>query len=111
MTNPSHVVKGSADAVERGKRGHARMRELADAMRHEIAVNADAMIRGLNRPATELEILQAEAITSLFLKARRLRDQGKNDLEVLREATIMTSSSAFRSPHDYSPRATEKESR
>ena len=93
------------DAAERGAQGRARMKELADAMRSEITIVADAMIRGLGRPATELETLQAEAISALFLKARRLRRQGRDDIELLREAAIMTSQSVFRHPLDSSPRA------
>ena len=89
------------------RRGHARMKELADEMRHEIAVNAGAMIKGLGRPATELETLQAEAISALFLKARRLRDRGMDDFEHLREAALLTSNSVFRHALDSSPRATE----
>jgi hypothetical protein len=92
---------------QRAARGRERMKELADEMRHEIAVNAGAMIRGLGRPATELETLQAEAISSLFLKARRLRDRGMDDIEHLREATLMTSQSVFRHPLDSSPRAAD----
>lgn len=108
MTN-NNFTKGSADTVEHSKRGHARMKELADEMRAEIAVLASAMIRGLNRPASELEILQAEAICALFLRARRLRDRGMSDVEVLREAALLTSSSVFRSPQDSSPRSTDKQ--
>jgi hypothetical protein len=88
--------------------GRARMKELANAHRHEIAILAEAMIRGLGRPATELEQLQSEAICALFLRARRLRDQGKNDLEFLREAAILTSQSVFRLPQDCSPRSTDE---
>jgi hypothetical protein len=84
-------------------RGRARMKEIADEMRHEVAILSEAMCRGLGRPATELEKLQSEAISGLFLKARRLRDQGKNDIEYLREAAIMTSQSVFRHPLDISP--------
>jgi hypothetical protein len=102
--NSSHFKPGT-DAAERGAQGRKRMRELSAEMRSEIAINADAMIRGLGRPATELETLQAEAICALFLRARRLRDQGKDDVAVLREAVLMTSNSSFRHPQDSSPRA------
>jgi len=104
MTNPSHFKPG-ADAAKSSARGHARMKELADEMRHEIAVLAEAMIRNLGRPASELETLQAEAICALFLRARRLRDRGMDDTAPLREAALMTSSSVFRQPQDSSPRA------
>jgi hypothetical protein len=87
------------------RRGHARMKQLADEMRGEIATIAAAMIAGLNRPATELETLQAEAIAALHLRARRQRDAGRDDIEHLREAAIMTSNSVFRHPLDSSPRA------
>ena len=89
-------------------RGRARMQQLAAGMRHEIAVLSEAMVRGLEakegRPATALERLQSEAICSLFLKARRLRDKGQDDIEHLREAALMTSQSPFRLPGDTSPR-------
>ena len=80
-------------------RGRARMQQLAAGMRHEIAVLSEAMVRGLEakegRPATELERLQSEAISALFLKARRLRDKGQDDIEHLREAAHLTNTSAF----------------
>jgi hypothetical protein len=104
------TFKDDANAIERPKllRGRKRMEQLASEMRHEIAILSDAMVRGLEakegRPATELEKLQSEAICALFLKARKLRDQGKDDLEHLREAAALTSSSAFRLPQDSSPR-------
>jgi hypothetical protein len=108
MTNPIHFVKGSDRTIKSSARGWARMREIAAEARAETAVLSAAMVRGLEakegRPATELEKLQAEAICSLFLKARRLRDQGKDYVEYLREAAIMTSQSAFRLPGDSSPR-------
>ena len=104
------TFKTTEEAKIANARGRERMKQLADEMRAEIAVIADAMIHRLGRPATELEVLQCEAICSLFLKARRLRDQGKNDLEFLKEAAIMTSQSVFRHPLDSSPRPTDKPS-
>jgi len=102
------TFKTTEEAKAANARGRVRMRELADEMRSEIAVIAEAMIGGLGRPATELERLQAEAISGLFLKARRLRDQGKDDRAFLHEAVLMTSNSVFRHPYDSTPRATDK---
>ncbi len=92
------------NATEMNARGRARMVQLANEMRSEVAGVAGIMIASLGRPATALETLQAEAISALFLKARRLRDQGKDDIEYLREACHLTSNSVFRHPLDTSPR-------
>jgi hypothetical protein len=100
---PNNTSKGIKDMTyvkgdDAPRRGHARMKQLADETRSEIAAIAAAMIGGLGRPATELETLQAEAISALFLKARRLRDRGMDDIEHLREAAFMTKGSAFAQP-------------
>jgi hypothetical protein len=96
--NPSHFKPG-ADATERSKRGHARMKEIAAETKFAIETCSGIMIEGLGRPATEVERLTAIGIASLHLRAARLRDQGKDDSEILMRAAIMTRDSVFRSPH------------
>jgi hypothetical protein len=101
MTNPSHFKSG-ADATERAAQGHKRMKEIAAETRERVAAISEVMVRGLQerlgRPATPLEVLQAEAIAGLFYKAHRLREAGRNDLEVLREAVLLQNSTLFRPP-------------
>ena len=73
-------------------RGRARMKELAAEFKTEISVTVAIVLGTLGREPNELERLQAEALCSLFLRARKLRDNGKNDVEVLREAALMMTS-------------------
>jgi hypothetical protein len=48
--------------------------------------------------------MQAVAIASLHFKAAKLRSYGRDDIEHLRQAAILTSQSCFRLPGDTSPR-------
>jgi hypothetical protein len=90
-----------------GAAGARRMREIADENRGQIETTAASLIRGLGREATELEVLEAEAIASLYVKARRLRSLGKDDIKVLRQAAILSRDSAFRHPLAAPSAATE----
>ena len=47
------------------------MLEIAAETKAAIAVNVASMLAALNRPATQLERMTAEAISSLFLRATR----------------------------------------
>ena len=91
----------------RQARGRERMKELADEMKRAIAVNSAIMIAGLNREATPTEVFTAEAICALFLRARRVRESGRDDSGLLRQAAELTNSSVFRPPHAAAP-ATEQ---
>jgi hypothetical protein len=88
-------------------RGRARQAELAAQMKVDVASVVAAMVSGLGRAASALEELEAAAIASLFLRAARLRDNGRDDSKIIRQAALMARNSAFRSPLDSSPRATE----
>jgi hypothetical protein len=79
----------------RPARGRQRQAELAAEMKAAVAVNSASMLAGLGRPHTIAEAFVAEAICALFLRARRLRDAGRDDLEVLREAARLQQGSVF----------------
>jgi hypothetical protein len=94
-------------------RGRQRMAELGAEHAHAIAVNSAAMLAGLRdrfgREPTQAEVFLAEGICSLFYQAAKKRERGHSDLELLREAAIMTNNSVFRSPHAVAP-TTEQQS-
>jgi hypothetical protein len=102
--------KNDENKTARAKSGFARMREIADELRSEIAVVAAIMIEGaeqrLGRSVTPHEKLVAEGIASCHLKAARYRDQGKSELELeyLRMALSLESQSIYRQPGDTLPR-------
>lgn len=90
-------------------RGQARMRELAAEAKAAIRHNIEALLAGLGREATEAERMQAEMLASLFYRSRQLRERGRSDLEVLRQAAELMRDVAFlRSPHAAAPPATEQ---
>jgi hypothetical protein len=66
--------------------GRARMKEIAAKYKSEIATNVAIVLSTLGREPNALEVLQAECLCGLLLHARRLRDLGRNDVEILREA-------------------------
>jgi len=70
-----------------------------------IAIWKDAMLRGLGRPWTAPEELIAETIASLFIRARRQRDQGRDDTHLLLEAALLQNDSVFRHPAALPPSA------
>jgi hypothetical protein len=82
----------------RPARGRQRQAELAAEMKISVQHNVAAMLAGLGREPTEVERMQAEMISSLFLRARRLRDNGRDDTKVLRQAAVMTRNSVFAQP-------------
>jgi hypothetical protein len=88
MTNPSHFTKGT-DASERGLRGQDRMRQIGAEMKAAVAVNSASMIKGLFREPTADEVALAELIASGLHRAAKLRERGRNDLDVLREVAAM----------------------
>jgi hypothetical protein len=77
------------DPKASGSRGKKRMQELGAEMKVAIATNVEAILASLGRPASGLERAQAELFCGLLLRAARLRDQGRNDLEVLREVGLL----------------------
>jgi hypothetical protein len=99
----SKVTSGDPRAAQGRKRQH----ELAEEMKAQIQVNVASLISGLGREATALEAMQAEMIASLYLRARRLRDNGRSDVALLKQAALLMRDSAFRSPHAVAP-ATER---
>jgi hypothetical protein len=83
----------------RASRGRQRQAELAAEMKAAVSVNSAAMLAGLGRPHTVAEAFVAEAICSLFLKARRLRDSGRDEFAVLAEAARLQQGSVFACRH------------
>jgi hypothetical protein len=67
-------------------RGRARQAELAAEMQNALKHNVPALLAVLGREPTELEKMQAEMLVSLFLRARRVRDAGRDDSPLLRQA-------------------------
>jgi hypothetical protein len=87
-------------------RGRARMQEIAAENKAIISGNVESTLALLGRPATALERMQAEALCSLLLRASRLRDQGRDDLEPLREAgALMREIHWLRGPQPAAPSA------
>jgi hypothetical protein len=89
-----------------GTKGRARMKEIALENKAAIETTAASLIAGLSRPATEADKLDAEALASLLIRARRARASGRSDVTLLREYGILKRNSAFRHPHAAIP-ATE----
>lgn len=83
----------------RPAKGRARQAELADEMKTAVQINSTALLAGLDRPYTVAEKFVAEAIASLYLRAARLRDAGRSDVEVLREAAKLQQGSVFACRH------------
>jgi hypothetical protein len=79
----------------RAARGRQRQTELAAEMKQAVATNSAIMLRGLGRPHTLAEAFVAEAICALFLRARRLRDSGRDDVALLTEAARLQQGSVF----------------
>jgi hypothetical protein len=108
MSNTPFTADSSGS--ERAKQGNARMREIAQEMRHQVEIVSAIMIQGaeerLGRTVTPHERLIAEAIAGCFLKAARYRDQGKSELEVeyLKMGATLESQSIYRQTGDTSPR-------
>jgi hypothetical protein len=82
----------------RPARGRQRQAELAAEMKRAVQVNSAAMLTGLGRPHTLAEAFVAEAICGLYLRARRLRDVGRDDAAVLSEAARLQQGSVFACP-------------
>lgn len=78
-----------------GSQGRQRVRELADEMREAIKANVAALLAGLEREPTEIERFDAEALCALLLRARRLRDNGRDDSAVLAQYAILRQTTAF----------------
>lgn len=82
----------------RCSRGRKRQTELGLEMKETVALTSKAMLDGLGRPYSVGERFIAEAIAALYLRAARLRNAGRNDLELLREAATLQQGSIFASP-------------
>lgn len=87
------------------RRGHARMKQLAVENQAAIQMWKSAMLAGLGRSWTVAEEITAETIASLFNRAAKLRDQGRDDTELLYKACILMRDSVFRDPRAYVPPA------
>lgn len=88
-----------------GTKGRARMKEIAIENKAAIETTAASLISGLGRPATEADKLDAEALSSLLIRARRARASGRSDVTLLREYGILKRNSAFRQPRPAEPSA------
>jgi hypothetical protein len=91
----SRITSGDS----RQAKGRARQAELAAEMQRAVAVNSAAMLQGLGRPYSLAEHYLAEAISSLFLRASRLRAAGRDDTAVLRQAAELQQGSVFACRH------------
>jgi hypothetical protein len=70
-------------------RGRNRQKQLGAEMKAAIAANVEAVLASLGRPASGLERAQAETLCGIILQASRLRDRGRSDLEIMREAASL----------------------
>jgi len=86
-----------------GRAGRARQIEIGKENTAAIEIWKKAMLEGLGRPATAPEELLAETISSLFIRARRLRDLGRDDTQLLPEAALLQNNSVFRDPRALPP--------
>jgi hypothetical protein len=82
----------------RPARGRKRQAELAAEMKKAVEINSAIMLNSLGRPYSIGEAFIAEAICSMYLRARRLRDAGRDDLPVLTEVARLQQGSAFAQP-------------
>jgi hypothetical protein len=82
-----------------GKAGRCRMAEISRENEANIQLWKSAMLAGLNRSWTVAEEITAESIASLFIRARRERDNGRSDVALLRQAALLMRDSVFRDPH------------
>jgi hypothetical protein len=82
--------KPCADAREAGARalqGRARMAQIARENHHLIDATVRDLTAPLGRMVTAAHLIDAEMIASLWIRARRLRESGRSDLQIMREAT------------------------
>jgi hypothetical protein len=86
-----------------GKAGSARMREIAVENKAEIEKITAHLIRGLKRPATPGEEIEAELVAAAVVKSRRLRDSGKNDASERRLLKQLMKETVFGSVPEQSP--------
>lgn len=97
----------SFDPVESGKAGRARMKILASAMRTAIEINSKSFLAVLGREPTAQETAQAEMLASLLYRAAKLRDAGRSDVDILRQAAELMRDVPFLSSRPR-PVATER---
>jgi hypothetical protein len=86
-----------------GKAGSARMREIAVENKVEIDKITANLIRGLKRPATPGEEIEAELVAAAVVKSRRLRASGKNDASQRRLLKQLMKETVFGSVPEPSP--------
>jgi hypothetical protein len=86
-----------------GKAGSARMREIAVENQVEIEKITAHLIRGLKRPATPGEEIEAELVAAAVVKSRRLRASGKNDASERRLLKQLMKETVFGSVPEPSP--------
>jgi hypothetical protein len=73
--------KGPGDPLPPRKGGRARMRELAAEAAAERAPLEAALIAGLGREPTALDLVAIETLAATVIRARRLRATGRNDAD------------------------------
>jgi hypothetical protein len=71
----------STVATERGRRGQARLRQLAAEAEAEREAEAARLTAGLGHPPTAIELIVIEQLAARTVAGRRLRRQGKDDTE------------------------------
>jgi hypothetical protein len=105
--NPAHFTSGPG-ATERAQKGQARMREFAREQAEAIRVNSAIMLEGLTqqtgRAPSQLEVFQAESISSMYWQAAHARASGKfkAEVELLMKAAALARDSVFAYTIDHS---------
>jgi hypothetical protein len=85
-------VKGDPKA----KAGRARMQEIARENANLIAHTVRELLAPLGGLATQSDLIDAEMIASLWVRARRARAEGKSDVALIRMAASLMRDASFR---------------
>ncbi|WP_456835725.1 MULTISPECIES: hypothetical protein [unclassified Bradyrhizobium] len=65
----------------KASRGNRRMRELAERDQADIGELTKSLLASLGRTPTPVDTIAAETLAAAAVRARRLRESGKNDSE------------------------------
>lgn len=84
-----------ADARPRAKAGRARQMEIARETTVQIDAIVGELLDALQRPALPAERILAETIAATTVRARRLRENGRDDAAERRELSRQLRSSPF----------------
>jgi hypothetical protein len=76
-----------------GKAGQVRMIAVSRQLEAERKALAASLLSGLGRPVTMVDEIAAETLSSAIVRARRLREIGKSDAEMLK--LVVQASRAF----------------